>query len=265
MDNPLRTLLARPDVWQASRSHAASETSGVLPTGHTTLDRALHGGGWPCGALTELLESHWGIGEMQLLAPVMARCSGGLRRLFLVGPPHLPYAPALLARGVRVERLLIVRTKREQDTLWCAEQILRSGTSACLLAWLPETRRSAYPALRRLQLAAQHSGCPAFLFRPAQASRALSPAALRMALRSENEQLVIEVIRQRGGRAGQQLALARPERFLQPRIDPMLLPVADSPFAHCWPRQAEAGTSVESIDAAITGSSPGSGAPVALH
>jgi hypothetical protein len=224
MDNPLQALLARPDVWQASRGRAANDTADVLPTGHAALDQVLHLNGWPRGALTELLGGRWGIGEMQLLAPALAHCSRGQRHLFFVCPPHLPYAPSLLAWGIQLERLLIVRTEREQDTLWCTEQILRSGASACLLAWLPESRRADYHALRRLQLATQRSGSLAFLFRPLQANRSLSPAALRIALHGSREHLVLEIVKQRGGRPGQQVTLMRDSTLLQPRIAPILLP-----------------------------------------
>jgi len=224
MNRLLQTLLARPDVWQASRPRAVTATGDTLPSGHAALDRVLHRGGWPRAALTEVLSGSCGIGEMQLLAPALAHCSRGTRRLFFVCPPYLPYAPALLAQDVALERLLVVRAERDVDTLWCAEQILRSGAAACLLAWLPESRLGDYRALRRLQLAAQGSASLAFLFRPPQAAHSLSPAALRIVLRGTREHLALEIVKQRGGQAGQQLTLARANALLQPRIDPALLP-----------------------------------------
>jgi len=231
MNRLLQTLLARPDVWQASRPRTATATGDVLPSGHAALDRVLQRGGWPRAALTEVLSGNCGIGEMQLLAPALAHCSRGPRRLFFVCPPYLPYAPALLAQDVALERLLVVRAERESDTLWCAEQILRSGAAACLLAWLPESRLGDYRALRRLQLAAQGSASLAFLFRPPQAAHSLSPAALRIVLRGAREHLAVEILKQRGGQAGQQVMLARGNALLQPRIDPALLPATVDPAA----------------------------------
>jgi len=231
MNHLLQTLLARPDVWQASRPRLAAPAGDVLPSGHAALDRVLHRGGWPRAALTEVLSGGCGIGEMQLLAPALAQCSRGPRRLFFVCPPHLPYAPALLTQGVALERLLVVRAERDADTLWCTEQILRSGAAACLLAWLPESRLGDYRALRRLQLAAQGAAALAFLFRPPQATQSLSPAALRIALQGAREHLAVEIVKQRGGQAGQQLTLPRGDALLQPRIDPALLPATASPGA----------------------------------
>ncbi|MBK8306710.1 MAG: translesion DNA synthesis-associated protein ImuA [Gammaproteobacteria bacterium] len=161
MNPRLQALLTRPDVWQASQ-RAANEARNVLPTGHTLLDSALHQGGWPHAALTELLTDGCGIGEMQLLAPALAHCSRDPRRLFFLSPPYLPYAPSLHALGLRLERLQLVSAQPGSDTLWCAEQILRSGACSCLLAWLPGSRQADYPALRRLQLAARASSGPAF-------------------------------------------------------------------------------------------------------
>ena len=37
-----------------------------LASGFAALDRELPGGGWPCGALTELLGGLEGIGELQI-------------------------------------------------------------------------------------------------------------------------------------------------------------------------------------------------------
>ena len=163
-----------------------------------------------------------------------------------------------------LERLLVVRAERDVDTLWCTEQILRSGAAACLLAWLPESRLGDYRALRRLQLAAQGSASLAFLFRPPQAAHSLSPAALRIVLRGTREHLALEILKQRGGQAGQQLTLARANALLQPRIDPALLPVVgpdlsgqmhcpdkSGPTAERMPCPAEAGPTVSRASAAL--------------
>ena len=223
MPTPLQAILARPDVWQAARR--AGGVRGVLPSGHAALDAALHQGGWPCAALSEFVAAGCGIGEMQLLAPALARCARGGRRLFFVGAPCLPYAPALHALGVRPERVLVLAPRTPGDALWSVEQILRSGACGCLLAWLPAWREADYAALRRLQIAAQATAGPAFLFRPPGTARALSPAALRVRLAPSAERLELEILKQRGGRAGQRLSLTRDPELLRPRCAPELLPV----------------------------------------
>jgi protein ImuA len=229
MNSRLQALLARPDIWQASRAKAAGNIPDALPTGHAALDAALHQGGWPRAALTEVLGNEFGIGEMQLLLPSLAQCSRSGKRLFLVCPPHLPYAPAWLAQGVCIDRLLILSASHDRDVFWSVEQILRSGASACLLAWLPEKKRSAtYQDLRRLQLAASAGNSPVFLFRPARVATALSPASLRLRVDATARELAIEIVKQRGGRSGQRLTLARPSSLLREQILATMLPVSMS-------------------------------------
>jgi cell division inhibitor SulA/protein ImuA len=224
MPDPLHDILSRPEVWQASRRHAG-RIPAVLPTGHAALDAVLHHGGWPSAALTEFVAADCGIGEMQLLAPALAACARATRRLFFVGAPYLPYAPALQARGLPPERVLVLSPRTPKDALWSVEQILRSGACGCLLAWLPAWREADYAALRRLQIAAQQCHGPAFLFRPPGTARALSPAALRIRLTPQREELQLEILKQRGGRAGQCIAIARDAALLAPRCSAELLPV----------------------------------------
>ena len=67
----LAEILARPDVWCADR--LASATIPALASGFARLDAELPGGGWPRGALTEILADGAGLGECSLLLPVLER------------------------------------------------------------------------------------------------------------------------------------------------------------------------------------------------
>src|SRR5258706_2189841 len=90
-------LLDRPDIWRGQAlSRAGAPT---VPCGFPGLDAELPGGGWPAGALTEILPAHEGIGELRLLGPALAGLSQRGLRLVWIAPPHLPYAPALAAAG----------------------------------------------------------------------------------------------------------------------------------------------------------------------
>ena len=101
----LETLLRGPHLWRGDSQAEVAQPS--VPTGHAALDPLLPGGGWPRGALTELLVTHPGSGELSLLMPALARLSRQDRWIALVTPPHLPYAPALAAAGVDLARLVI--------------------------------------------------------------------------------------------------------------------------------------------------------------
>jgi hypothetical protein len=62
----------------------------LLASGFPRLDAELPGGGWPRGALTELLAGHEGIGELGLLLPALATLTGAGQIVVLVAPPHAP-------------------------------------------------------------------------------------------------------------------------------------------------------------------------------
>jgi hypothetical protein len=247
MRPPLQAILDRPDVWRHSDRPGGGSRHGAVPTGHAGLDAVLHHGGWPRATLIEILADDCGIGEMQLLAPALAQCSRGRQRLFFIGAPHLPYAPALHALGVRLEQVLVLTPGPRNELLWSLEQVLRSGACGCLLAWLPALHAADYGALRRLQLAAGRNCGPAFLFRPADSVHTVTPAALRLRLRAVGAQLELQVLKQRGAQSGQRLWIERPASLLQPRLIPGLLPsvvhttLPDAPSephdTPCWPPQ----------------------------
>ena len=133
-----------------------------VPSGFASLDAELPGGGWPAGALTELLPEHAGIGEVRALGPALAQLSHQGRWLAWIAPPYLPYAPAMEAAGIDLARVMIVRTRSPQDTLWAIEQALQSGACGAVLGW-PE--KATFAQLRRLKIAAEGSPALAFLFR----------------------------------------------------------------------------------------------------
>jgi cell division inhibitor SulA/protein ImuA len=200
--NALASILRHPDIWCGNRL-AASQQPGV-PTGFAALDAELPGGGWPAGALTELLPDHEGIGEMQLLIPALGRLSRGGRLIALVAPPHVPYAPALAA-GIDLAQLMIVAPATVRETLWATGQILRSGACGAVLAWLATAK---YAELRHLQLAAEEGRSVAALLRPARAALEASPAPLRLALAPAGRQLAIDILKRHGPRLSVPLRIA---------------------------------------------------------
>ena len=181
-------------LWQGRAQHALSECT--MPTGWPVFDELL-GGGWPRAALTEVLsEAHQGL---PLLIPLLARLSTEQRWLALIAPPYVPYAPALVARGVAVERLLLIRDVSATQGLWATEQALKSGACATVLAWPGELQTAQ---LRRLQLAAEQGDCLGVLFRTPRTARQSSPAALRLRVRPAPLGLEVDVLKRRAGWGG---------------------------------------------------------------
>ena len=170
----LARLLEHPAIW---RGRSTAQPAG-LSTGFAALDEQLPGHGWPRAGLIEILVPRFGSGELYLVLPALASLTraAAARWCVWVAPPLMPFAPALVAQGVELDRVAVVGGARP---LWALEQSLRSGACDAVLAW---TRQPKVRELRRLQLAAEHGGTLGVLFRPRRAARETSPAMLRLSL-----------------------------------------------------------------------------------
>jgi hypothetical protein len=178
-----------------------------IPTGFAGLDTEIPGGGWPVGALTEVLCDTCGAGEVSLLLPALRYLTRATdwrgRGLLLIDPPHLPYAPALAEAGIDLDLLAVVRPKAEDDALWAAEQALRSGAAGAVLIWARPARGTdsaqRYQRLRRLQLAAAAGGGLGIVFSATSAATLSTPAALRLSLSmSAQGRLEVTLVKRRG-------------------------------------------------------------------
>jgi cell division inhibitor SulA/protein ImuA len=198
----LDNILANPRVWRG-RDQAGRQAG--LASGYPELDRHLPGGGWPRESLTEVLTEHYGIGELRLLMPALARLSTETSPqdftepgwIAWVAPPFQPYPPALQQCGIDLSRMLIVRPRDDSELLWSAEQALSSGTCAAVLLW-PSMLDDQ--ASRRLQLAAEKGRSWAIAFRPLAARRQPSAAALRIELHPDTQGTRVHILKSRGGR-----------------------------------------------------------------
>ena len=197
----IEKLINHPHIWRGENSQSSDV---VHSTGFKELDSHLPGGGWPTATLTEIILDGYGIGELSLLMPALARLNRpqdleqAAGWVLWVSPPFIPYAPALNRYGVDLTRMLVVHAARNhRDSLWAVEQALRNGSCAVVLAWV---RSADENALRRLQLAAEEGCCWVVLFRPKKALQQRSPAALRLQLLSKRDSIQVEIRKCRGGR-----------------------------------------------------------------
>ena len=93
-------------VWHADALGAGTQR--VLPTGYAALDAELPGGGWPVGALSEVLQPLAGLHEWQLVLPALVQATAQQSgAIVLVAPPCEPFGPALQSQGLRAERVLV--------------------------------------------------------------------------------------------------------------------------------------------------------------
>jgi hypothetical protein len=199
---PERIALSRiPHVWRAESLTLAH--SGLIATGHDSLDAAL-GGGWPAPALIEVLCDHEGIGELQLLRslwqPRSTRACNEQRSVVLwLNAPFEVQAVALAQLGLDPTQHWCARDLAERDALWAMEQALRSGSCAVVMAW----SKTVTPAmLRRLKLAAGSHDSIGVLVRPPVVAVTPSPATVRLRLQPQNGQLQVDLLKVQGRRPG---------------------------------------------------------------
>jgi hypothetical protein len=188
----LATLLNHPAIWRGDDCAPAADT---VPTGYVELDAVLPGGGWPRGALTELLVERHGIGELRLLLPALSLLAREDRWLAFIAPPYLPYAPMLYQCGIDPARLVCIRTASPQEQLWAAEQAMRSNACAAVVMWPSQLDEKS---ARRFQLAAEEGRCFGVLYGKAGRPRA-SAAPLRLQLSPAGDGLGVQVLKRRGG------------------------------------------------------------------
>ncbi|MCB2044207.1 MAG: translesion DNA synthesis-associated protein ImuA [Rhodoferax sp.] len=191
-----------PDIWRAAA--LARPAGRALPSGHAALDAQLPGGGWPVGALVEILQAHSAQNEWRLLLPALAACGTG--PVVLVGAPHMPFGPGLSAQKLAPERLLWIRAVEPAARMWACEQALRCAPVEAVLGWLPQARADQ---LRRLQMAASEHGKLLFVMRPARAQSESSPAVLRLLARLQpgGDGVVLDILKRKGPPLAQPLVL----------------------------------------------------------
>jgi len=201
-------IYSHPLIWRGKQVLHRIQT---LSSGHTALDEALPGGGWPMGAVTELVNDTAGCGELSLLMPVLAQLSRENHWITMIDPPWVPYPPALHGRGLALEKLLLVRTQNKRESLWACEQVVRGIAGGALLAW-PGVL--SFSELRRLQLAAESSQKTVFLFRGRETANTSSPAALRLRLTPDDGDLQIRVLKCCGQRPASSIRIEKGVRFI---------------------------------------------------
>ncbi|MBK9575339.1 MAG: translesion DNA synthesis-associated protein ImuA [Rhodoferax sp.] len=201
-------------VWRADE--LAHPPGLVLATGHALLDSQLPGGGWPVGAMVEILQAQSGQNEWRLLLPALKLRPAG--PVVLVGAPHVPFGPGLAAQGLDLQSLLWITSAEPAARMWACEQALRCAPVAAVLAWLPQARADQ---LRRLQMAAAQHSKLLFVMRSAQAQGEASPAVLRLLLAAPAagagepaDALCVHILKRRGPPLDQPVCLpARPGRL----------------------------------------------------
>lgn len=134
-----------------------------LAFGVEAIDRHLPWGGLPLGTVHECLESgmesEHAAAATLFTAGILARTRGVV--LWCLRGRDL-FAPALASVGLGPDRIVYVETWKDAEALPAMEEALRHGGLAGVVG---EVARLGLTASRRLQLAAESSGVPAFVLR----------------------------------------------------------------------------------------------------
>jgi protein ImuA len=135
----------------------------VVPFGVPGLDRCLPGGGLALGALHEVVESgpaaEFAGAATLFVAGIVARLEGPV--LWCLTRRDL-FAPGLARAGLHPDRVIYAEIRRDREILPVMEEGLRERGLAAVIG---EVTRLGLTASRRLQLAAEASGVPAFALR----------------------------------------------------------------------------------------------------
>lgn len=191
-------LHGNPHLWRGC--DMAGQGFHGRSTGFSNLDEILPGRGWPEKGLMEVVSPQWGMGELQLLLPLMRSVIKQGKWILWIAPPHAVYAPALAQAGIDTAQILIVDLKTScKDALWSMEKALQTENCGLVLAWqnwLPS------PVLRRLQLAADTGNTLGVVFKKNDSVNSPSPIRLKIKESSTRRDLFsaaeVTVVKARG-------------------------------------------------------------------
>jgi hypothetical protein len=183
-----------PNVW---RAQSLAPAASVTATGFAALDEAL-GGGWPQPAMIEILTDVYGVGELQLILPLLRTSAhSGTHApgvIAWINPPYEPNAVALAQHDLLDRPHWLISTSSPRDALWSMEQALKSGACAAVLAWIPSITAAS---LRRVKLAVATGQTCAVLYRSSAAATQPSPAHVRLMLMPRKSRLGVRVLKAR--------------------------------------------------------------------
>jgi len=158
----LRQRLRQQERLHTGRGPSWQEAPVVLPFGVAALDGLWPNGGLPLGALHEAAGDNGPTGFAAASA-FLASLAGRIGKavLWCARGTYL-YPPGLARLGLDPSRLLIVRSRKDAETLAAMEEGLRYGALGAVVG---EVEKLDLTASRRLALACEKSGVTALILR----------------------------------------------------------------------------------------------------
>ena len=193
-----------------------ADGSRLLPLGVPAVDQALPDGGLPLGCLHEVIGENDPFNSVAtgFSAAILARIAERQGQVIWITRGDDLYAPGIAAYGLKPERLIVVRARRDADILWAMEESLRCRTLGAVLGEIGDIDMVAS---RRLQLAAEASGVTGLLLRSADRKLGATASVTRWGLSAAPSRPIdgepglglprwrTRLLRCRGGRPGEWL------------------------------------------------------------
>ena len=137
MNKMLKQLHHQGKIWSADQVKNVVET---IDSGYPELNQNLNGG-LPRQGVIEVQTIN-GIGELRLFLPYLLNLLQAelaqhqqSRQIVFIAPPAQVNALMLLQASIPLENLLIISSQKPEESLWAAEQCLKSGCCFAVLLW----------------------------------------------------------------------------------------------------------------------------------
>jgi len=216
-------------IWRGfDRDSYSSNKANSICTGYKSINKQLHGNGWPIRSTVEFGINQTGIGELRLLLPALKKLQSSRqnKEIILISPPHIPFAPALKEHGIDLTSITIVNAPDLKQRLWANEQSLMADCCAAVISWYGD-KKINHHELRRLQIATEESSTWNVLFRHNRCLEEPSSSGLRIHLNSTSySKLQLDIIKQPNGWGGQRCIVSMAPHYENwQRIATALLPI----------------------------------------
>lgn len=194
MTDSIVSLQTISGVWRASEGLHLHQSR--TPTGFAHLDTVL-GGGFPQHGLVRI-RSLTGIGELTFLTRSLGHRQSQ-RLVAFINPPGLISQTWLSQCKLSSAQTLIVYPDSVIDSLWAAEQCIKSEACHCVVIWADQISPKQ---ARRLQVAATQHQVLCVMYESQSSSRQALPVTLDLEIHRQSDQLNIEVTKQTGSWPG---------------------------------------------------------------
>jgi cell division inhibitor SulA len=198
MNKLLKQLHHQGKIWPAAQVEKVLAT---VDSGYSELNKQLHGG-LPKQGVIEV-QSLSGIGELRLFLPyllnllqVERESQQQTRQLILIAPPAQVNALMLFQASIPLENLLVISSQKPEESLWAAEQCLKSGCCFAVFLW---QQLLAVHQVKRLKQAAVTGNAVQVIFRSPYSVDLALPVSLSLALEAQPSGLKVNIKKQLGG------------------------------------------------------------------